>query len=86
MATIMMPVTALNEDCIKCPELDIQTDQLAYFSQADCDVRMEQVLCCSHWKRCTAIYNRVKKDWEENHVTKLSKSIPSDPFDPLGRE
>lgn len=81
MATIMMPVTALNEDCIKCPELDIQTDQMAYFSQSECEVMTEQVLRCSHWKRCAAIYSRVKKDWEENHVTKLSIGVP----DPLRR-
>lgn len=83
MPKIMMPVTALDEDCIKCPELDIQTDQMAYFSQSEREVMMEQVLCCSHWKRCAAIYSRVKKDWEENHVTRLSRDIPSDP---LGRE
>ena len=49
MPKIMMPITALNEDCIKCSELDIQTDQLEYCSVKDGGVMLELVLCCSHW-------------------------------------
>ena len=79
MPKIMMPITALNDHCITCPELNITVDRSVYYDGIE-ETMAEVDIYCSHWKRCMSIYNSAKKDWEENHVTKLSRDIPSDPL------
>ena len=61
--TVMMPVRALNDHCTRCPELDIQVDQLT-FRSGDQDYAYDTQLYCTHFKRCAMILTNLEKDME----------------------
>jgi hypothetical protein len=52
-----------------CSELDIVVDQLV--NENGWAEAVNTDLYCKHYRQCMRIYNQMKKDWEENHVTKL---------------
>ena len=72
MAKIMMPVTTLGDGCVNCPELDIDVDKIVGYVGGPDPVITANDLHCKHYSKCLGIYNQVKKDWEENNVTKLN--------------
>lgn len=73
MAKIMMPVTALGDQCMYCPDLDIDANKTVGYAGGFELVTVSVDLRCKHYSKCMRIYNQVKKDWEENHVTKLDE-------------
>lgn len=74
MAKILMPVTALGDLCVNCPELDINTDKVITYDGGPELIITGNDMHCKHYSKCLGIYNLMKKDWEENHVTKLDEN------------
>lgn len=59
MAKIMMPVEALDEYCINCPELEIYIGRID-FSDVTTYVNKNR-LYCSHLNRCLEIKRRIEE-------------------------
>ncbi len=58
---VMMPVRALNDGCLRCPELDIQVDQMQIYDGGGYESIRTQ-LYCSHFKRCAMILKNIEKE------------------------
>ena len=59
--TVNMPVEAINERCLKCPELDIDITTIENYGTNDEDKRVIEVksyenrMRCKHVDRCRAV-------------------------------
>lgn len=66
---VNIPVECLGPMCKNCSELEIDIYQTEISNGIytsfinDCK--------CKHLNRCCGIYSLVKRDWEENNVTRL---------------
>lgn len=61
MAKIMMPVEALDEYCVNCPELEIYIGRIDYFADPTAYVNKNH-LCCSHLNRCLEIKRLIEEN------------------------
>ena len=66
---VKMTIECLGQMCGNCPELDIEINRLELTDGVtSCYINK---LRCSHLSKCESIYLLMKKDWEENNVTRL---------------
>ena len=66
---VKMTVECLGQMCGNCPELEIEVGRLQLTDGND--EYYVNHLRCSHLSKCGRIYLLMKKDWEENNLTRL---------------
>lgn len=71
---VKMPVIAINDHCIECPDLDIGVAQKEISFGTDPFERVvENTIYCKHYERCKFIYsNLTKSDKKDESQQKQS--------------
>lgn len=59
---VNMPVEAINERCLSCPELDIEVSTLELCTDYTGDRVYSNYIRCSHLDRCRILLKRTEKD------------------------
>ena len=80
---IMMPVTAICDKCIDCPELDIMIAKKEInIPVQDDDFFMKRIIentiYCSHYERCKYLCSAIFGEDEEPNDKKTKDSKPKD--------